>query len=98
VCFCLRGRVRGGTFFRPFREVCFFAYVTRVVLKSDSQTGIPDVHKCLARALVLPKILEPLGRQLGVSNRVLDIFVPEVMLERPRVVPVVGELEPAGVT
>jgi hypothetical protein len=46
--------------------------------------------------LILPKILKSFGRQLSVSNGVLDIFVPEVMLERPGVLTIVGELEPAS--
>lgn len=46
--------------------------------------------------LILPEGLEPVGRHLGVPNRVRDVLVPEVVLQRPRVVPVVGELEPAG--
>src|SRR5262249_33328927 len=43
-----------------------------------------------------PKVLEPVGRHFGISDRVLDVLVPEVMLQSPRVVPIVGELEPAG--
>ena len=46
--------------------------------------------------LVLPEGLEPVGRHLCVPHRVRDVFVPEVVLQRTRVVPVVGELEPAG--
>ena len=45
---------------------------------------------------VFPKALEPIRRQLGVADSVLDVPVPEVVLKRPRVVPVIGELEPAG--
>jgi len=29
---------------------------------------------------------------------VLDVLVPEVVLQRPRVLAIIGELEPAGVT
>ena len=45
---------------------------------------------------VPPKILEPVGRHFGVPDRVLDVLVPEVMLQGPRVVAVVGQLKPAG--
>src|SRR5262249_28786437 len=45
-----------------------------------------------------PKVLEPVGRHFGVSDRVLDVLVPEVVLQRPRVVAIVGELETAGVS
>ena len=49
----------------------------------------------LARS-VLPEILEPLRRQLGVAYCVHDVLVPEVMLERSRVTSIVGELVAAG--
>lgn len=43
---------------------------------------------------ILPKIPEPIRRQLGVPHRVLDVLVPQVVLDRPGVVPVVRQLEP----
>src|SRR5262245_22040974 len=43
-----------------------------------------------------PKVLEPVGRQFGVPDRVLDVLVPEVLLQGPRIVAIVGELEPTG--
>jgi hypothetical protein len=48
------------------------------------------------RELVPPKVLESVGRHFGVPDRVLNVLVPEVVLQRPRVVAIVGELEPAG--
>jgi len=45
---------------------------------------------------VPPKVLEPVGRQFGVSDGVLNVLVPEVVLQGPRVVAIVCELEPAG--
>ena len=45
---------------------------------------------------VPPKILESVGRHFGVPDGVLDVLVPEVMLQGPRVVAVVGQLEPTG--
>ena len=45
---------------------------------------------------VPPKVLEPVGRHFGVSDRVLDVLVPEVVLQGPGVVAIVGELEPTG--
>ena len=48
------------------------------------------------RELVPPKILEPVGCHVGVPNGVLDVLVPEVVLQGARVVAIVGELEPAG--
>jgi hypothetical protein len=39
-----------------------------------------------------PEVLEPAGRQLGVSHRVLDIAVAEVSLQRSGIVALVGQL------
>ncbi len=47
---------------------------------------------------VFPKILEPIRRHFGISHRVYDIFVAHVVLKRPCVMPVVGELIPGGVS
>ena len=44
-----------------------------------------------------PEILEPIRRQLRVPHRVLDVLVPEVGLQRPRIVALVGQREAAGV-
>ena len=43
-----------------------------------------------------PKVPEPIGRHFGVSDRVLDVLVPKVVLQGPRVVAIIGQLEPAG--
>ncbi len=45
--------------------------------------------------LVLPESVEPVRRKLGVPHRMLNVFVSQVMLDRPGVVAVIGELEPA---
>jgi hypothetical protein len=47
--------------------------------------------------LLPPKVLEPRWRQLSVPHRVLDVFVPEIGLQRPRVVPTVGQRIAASV-
>src|SRR5689334_7864660 len=52
----------------------------------------------LRRLLVLPKRLESIDCQLGISHRVLNIPMAEIMLDRPRIVPFICELESAGVT
>ena len=39
---------------------------------------------------------EPVGGKLGISHRVLDALVPEVVLQRARVVTVVCQFETAG--
>ena len=48
-------------------------------------------------ALIPPKPLEPLRREFGVAHGVLDVLVPEVVLDRAGVVAVVRELVPAAV-
>ena len=45
---------------------------------------------------VPPKVLEAVGRHFGVPDRVLDVLMPEVVLQGPRVVAVVRELETTG--
>src|SRR6516162_2828288 len=47
------------------------------------------------REVVPPKVVEPVGRHFGVPDRVLNVLVTEVVLQGPRVVAIVGELEPA---
>ncbi len=47
--------------------------------------------------LILPKSLEPLRTELGIAHCVRDIPMPEVLLDRARVVPFVGELVAGGV-
>ena len=43
-----------------------------------------------------PKVLEPVGRHFGVSDRVLDVLVPEVVLQSPCVAAIIGELKTTG--
>src|SRR5262245_59655534 len=49
-----------------------------------------------ATSIAPPKVLEAVGRHFGVPDRVLNVLVPEVVLQGPRVVAVVCELEPTG--
>jgi hypothetical protein len=55
-----------------------------------------DIHasKC---GLGPPEVLEAGRRQFGIAHRVLDVAVPEVSLQRPRVVPSVGQSVTASV-
>jgi hypothetical protein len=41
----------------------------------------------------LLEVLEPVGRQLGVTNRVLDVAMAQVGLQGPRIVTLVGQGE-----
>src|SRR5262245_43291499 len=43
-----------------------------------------------------PKVPKPVGRKLGVPNGVLDVLMPEVVLQGARVVAIVGKLALAG--
>src|SRR5215472_9489013 len=43
-----------------------------------------------------PKILESVRCHVGVPDRVLDVLVPEVVLQGPGVMAIVRELKPAG--
>src|SRR5262249_46671461 len=45
---------------------------------------------------VPPKLLESVRRHFGVSDGVLDVLVAKVVLQGPRVVAIIGQLEPAG--
>jgi hypothetical protein len=47
-------------------------------------------------SVAFPKILESVGRHFGVPDGVLNVLVPEVLLQGPRVVAIIGQLEPAG--
>src|SRR5262249_6752596 len=42
------------------------------------------------------KVLETVGRHLGVPDRVLNVLVPEVVLQSPCVVAIIGELKTTG--
>src|SRR5689334_1477843 len=44
---------------------------------------------------VFPEVLESVRRQLGIAHSVHDVLVAKVVLQGPRVPPVVGELEAA---
>ena len=48
--------------------------------------------------LVLPETPKSTRPQLRVSGRMGDLFVPEVMLDRPGVYPFIRQVEPRSVT
>src|SRR6476619_4985146 len=41
--------------------------------------------------LVLPEIAEPLGRKFTISNRMLDVLVTEILLQRPSIHTLIGQ-------
>jgi len=48
-------------------------------------------------SLVLVQLIESVRRKLGITNRVLNILVPEEALDQPSVVPTVGQIVAASV-
>ena len=62
------------------------------------QRRVADLVRLLGASttLIPPKVLESVGRHFGVPDGVLNVLVPEVVLQGSRVVAIVGELEPAG--
>jgi hypothetical protein len=44
------------------------------------------------------KLLKPLRRQRGIARRILDVAMPEIGLDRARVVAIVRQLIAAGMT
>jgi hypothetical protein len=51
----------------------------------------------MTAAFLAPEILKPNGTQLGVPQRMLNVFVTQVGLQRPSVVPPVRQCVTAGV-
>ena len=63
------------------------------------QRRVADLIRLLGASttLIPPKVLEPLGRHFGVPDHVLNVLVPEVVLQGPRVVAYFGGLDAASV-
>jgi hypothetical protein len=64
----------------------------------------PRLHRCWHRPRMVaevagssPEVTEAVEGKLGVANRVLNILVPEIVLQRSGVVAIIGELEAASV-
>ena len=45
---------------------------------------------------ITPEVFESIRRQLGIAGGVLDVAVSQVLLDRPRILPVVGQFVPGG--
>ena len=61
-------------------------------------SALPPEADMLCVQLHPPEILEASRCQLGIADSVLDVFMPKVGLERPRVVAVIGERIATGVS
>src|SRR5450755_4304230 len=57
----------------------------------------PTAEISVVAPSIPPKLFETVGREFGVAGSVLYIAVAEVMLDRPRVLSVVGQLVAGGV-
>jgi len=69
-----------------------------VATEPDSPFTRTREHLLASTALALsPEILEPVGRHFRISRGVHDALVTEIMLKRPGIVSIVGELVAAGV-
>ena len=53
--------------------------------------------RALGRCSVLPKGFKPLRAQLRITHGVRNVAMPEILLDRARVVPIVSELVTRGV-
>jgi hypothetical protein len=77
----------------------------RIVYRSIRRAGqsmpSPAHRPCLQglapRALLPPEVFEPLRSQFGVPDRVLNVAVTKVRLQRPRVMAGIGQCEAARV-
>ena len=72
--------------------------VTRVTNRSITPPFPLNFAAAAIRNLpsIAKKFLEPLRRQGGIARRILNIAMPEIGLDRARVVAVIGELVAAG--
>src|SRR6476646_932804 len=69
----------------------------RMPATAISNTAWRWVMLCIGRPPhSAPKVLKPIGRQLSVAHRVLDVFVAQIGLQRPRVMALVSQGEAAG--
>src|SRR6516162_6135864 len=86
----LAGRTRGSRNKLSEEVVCALLRDFR----EHGQKAIAKVRRTQPAAYL--KVLEPVGRHFGVPDGVLNVLVSEVMLQGPRVVTIIGQLEPAG--
>jgi hypothetical protein len=63
-------------------------------LRGDTEAAsrLPRAAKC---SLILPEIAKPFGRKFAISNRMLDVLVAEIVLQRPSIHTLIGQLEPS---
>ena len=69
----------------------------RVISRQRSNRSLLGALQPLLERLLAPEILELRRRQFGVTNRVLNVLVPEVGLQRARIVAFAGQGVARGV-
>src|SRR6516162_10659270 len=90
---------------QAWRSMCGWSTPTPRSARGSASRGTARSHRPRARDLadvtfplsVPPKVLEPVGRHFGVPDGVLNALVPEVVLQGPRVVAIVGEQRKSGI-
>ena len=83
--------LRGGAEYGRRCCPCF------VVVDAGGAEGIIDLDYDKAHGSVLPEVLEPGGADLGITYRVLNPLVPEVVLDSARILATVGKVKTARV-
>ena len=60
--------------------------------------GLRQIQSLVLPPSVLPEVIEPTGRQLGIPDGVADAGVSEILLYCPRVLPLIGQVEAGGMS
>jgi hypothetical protein len=72
-----------GSFARLFPDLCRVWYST--------ERGEASAARACRASRLSPKVLEAIGRQLGVTHRVLNVLMPEISLQRTGVMAGIGK-------
>ena len=91
--------MREGRDYAAFEFEQVFQCVGReyhIVPQADAHIRFRSPRSTRRCHLFAPEILKPRRCQLRVSHRVLNVAVPKVRWQRPRVVSLVGQRKPTG--
>ena len=93
--------VVGSVVFTLAGQIEHFALLDPLRIGLSQTRDLADVTRDLGAIRdfplsVPPKVFEAVRSHFGVPDGVLNVLVPEVVLQSPRVVAIVGELEPTG--
>ena len=95
------GLLAGEAYPHQFRDCLFVVFGQSMSFQVKRRVGgeiAPSASFMLLRVgqRIRTKSAEPIGRHLGVANRVLDVLVPEISLKRPGIVAPVSQQIAAG--